>query len=85
MLVDQKTEGVVVPLNLALDCTGRLELANSSLSEMAVLGVCAPGGHLTLRGTEADVDSSLNTGSAGRSPTYCRYGKHRSVGTLLLC
>ncbi|RPD70915.1 dehydrogenase E1 and transketolase domain-containing protein 1 [Lentinus tigrinus ALCF2SS1-7] len=38
MLVDQKTEGVVVPLNLALDCTGRLELANSSLSEMAVLG-----------------------------------------------
>ena len=39
MLVDQKTEGVVVPLNLALDCTGRLELANSSLSEMAVLGV----------------------------------------------
>ena len=39
MLVDQRTEGVVVPLNLALDCTGRLELANSSLSEMAVLGV----------------------------------------------
>ena len=39
MLVDQKTEGVVVPLNLALDCKGRLELANSSLSEVAVLGV----------------------------------------------
>ena len=39
MLVDQKTEGVVVPLNLALDCEGRLELANSSLSEMGVLGV----------------------------------------------
>ena len=39
MLVDQKTEGVVVPLNLALACKGRLELANSSLSEMAVLGV----------------------------------------------
>ena len=39
MLVDQKTEGVVVPLNLALDCKCRLELANSSLSEMAVLGV----------------------------------------------
>ncbi|TFK82881.1 dehydrogenase E1 and transketolase domain-containing protein 1 [Polyporus arcularius HHB13444] len=38
MLVDQKTEGVVVPLNLALECSGRLELANSSLSEMAVLG-----------------------------------------------
>ena len=39
MLVDQRTEGVVVPLNLALDCSGKLELANSSLSEMAVLGV----------------------------------------------
>lgn len=39
MLVDQRTEGVVVPLNLALECEGRLELANSSLSEMAVLGV----------------------------------------------
>ncbi|OBZ67945.1 putative 2-oxoglutarate dehydrogenase E1 component DHKTD1, mitochondrial [Grifola frondosa] len=38
MLVDQTTEGVVVPLNAALDCDGRLELANSSLSEMAVLG-----------------------------------------------
>ena len=39
MLVDQKAEGVVVPLNLALDCKGRLELANTSLSEMAILGV----------------------------------------------
>ncbi|EJF58365.1 dehydrogenase E1 and transketolase domain-containing protein 1 [Dichomitus squalens LYAD-421 SS1] len=38
MLVDQRTEGVVVPLNLALGGGGRLELANSSLSEMAVLG-----------------------------------------------
>ncbi|KAF7346487.1 2-oxoglutarate dehydrogenase E1 component mitochondrial [Mycena sanguinolenta] len=34
-LVNQKTEGVVVPLNEALDATGKLELANSSLSEMA--------------------------------------------------
>ncbi|KIK77031.1 hypothetical protein PAXRUDRAFT_835129 [Paxillus rubicundulus Ve08.2h10] len=39
MLVDQKTEGVVVPLNHALvGAVGKLELANSSLSEMAVLG-----------------------------------------------
>ncbi|KAF8137705.1 thiamine diphosphate-binding protein [Boletus edulis] len=39
MLVDQNTEGVVVPLNHALtDAVGKLELANSSLSEMAVLG-----------------------------------------------
>ncbi|KAH9931047.1 dehydrogenase E1 and transketolase domain-containing protein 1 [Amylocystis lapponica] len=38
MFVDQRTEGVVVPLNAELDCEGRLELANSSLSEMAVMG-----------------------------------------------
>ncbi|KAF8172057.1 dehydrogenase E1 and transketolase domain-containing protein 1 [Mycena galopus ATCC 62051] len=37
-LVNQKTEGVVVPLNEALNAAGKLELANSSLSEMAVLG-----------------------------------------------
>jgi probable 2-oxoglutarate dehydrogenase E1 component DHKTD1 len=30
MLVNQKTEGVVVPLNDALDATGKLELANST-------------------------------------------------------
>ncbi|TFK38288.1 Transketolase, pyrimidine binding domain-containing protein [Crucibulum laeve] len=38
MLVNQKTEGVVVPLNDTLGADGKLELANSSLSEMAVLG-----------------------------------------------
>ncbi|KAL5522783.1 hypothetical protein ACEPAG_8801 [Sanghuangporus baumii] len=38
MLVDQLTENVTVPLNAALQSEGRLELANSSLSEMAVLG-----------------------------------------------
>ncbi|KAG8217006.1 thiamine diphosphate-binding protein [Butyriboletus roseoflavus] len=39
MLVDQNTEGVIVPLNHALTgAVGKLELANSSLSEMAVLG-----------------------------------------------
>ncbi|KAG8904913.1 hypothetical protein FRB99_001011 [Tulasnella sp. 403] len=37
MLVDQETEKVVVPLN-TLSQDRRLELANSSLSEMAVLG-----------------------------------------------
>jgi len=47
MLVDQRTEGVVVPLNEFLPSSGgakvgKLELANSSLSEMAVLGVSAP-------------------------------------------
>ena len=39
MLLDQKTEGVVVLLNLALDCKGCLELTNISLSEMTVLEV----------------------------------------------
>lgn len=29
MLVDQKTEGVVVPLNVSLKSEGRIELANS--------------------------------------------------------
>ncbi|THH09666.1 hypothetical protein EW145_g1851 [Phellinidium pouzarii] len=38
MLVDQLDEGVTVPLNARLNLKGRLELANSSLSEMAVLG-----------------------------------------------
>jgi probable 2-oxoglutarate dehydrogenase E1 component DHKTD1 len=40
MLVDQSSEKVVVPLNdEGLGAKGRLELANSSLSEFAVLGV----------------------------------------------
>ncbi|KAG2008244.1 dehydrogenase E1 and transketolase domain-containing protein 1 [Coprinopsis cinerea AmutBmut pab1-1] len=38
MLVNQKTEGVIVPLNDELAANGKLELANSSLSEMGVLG-----------------------------------------------
>ncbi|KAJ7695948.1 dehydrogenase E1 and transketolase domain-containing protein 1 [Mycena rosella] len=38
MFVNQKNEAVVVPLNDTLNATGKLELANSSLSEMAVLG-----------------------------------------------
>ena len=32
MLVDQKTEGVIVPLNASLKSEGRLELANSRAS-----------------------------------------------------
>ncbi|KAF8997053.1 dehydrogenase E1 and transketolase domain-containing protein 1 [Cyathus striatus] len=38
MFVNQKTEGVFIPLNDELNEDGKLELANSSLSEMAVLG-----------------------------------------------
>ena len=37
MLVDQRTEAVTVPLN-NMSTSTKLELANSSLSEMAVLG-----------------------------------------------
>ena len=38
MLVNQRTEEVFVPLN-SLSHVNKLELANSSLSEMAILGV----------------------------------------------
>lgn len=38
MFVDQKDESCYVPLNDSLKAPGKLELANSSLSEMAVLG-----------------------------------------------
>nr|XP_019004663.1 oxoglutarate dehydrogenase (succinyl-transferring), E1 component [Kwoniella mangroviensis CBS 8507]OCF68124.1 oxoglutarate dehydrogenase (succinyl-transferring), E1 component [Kwoniella mangroviensis CBS 8507] len=39
MFVDQKTESCIIPLNEELgESAGKLELANSSLSEMAVLG-----------------------------------------------
>ncbi|KAK0488570.1 Transketolase, pyrimidine binding domain-containing protein [Armillaria novae-zelandiae] len=37
MLVNQKNENTIVPLNDELSAPGKLELANSSLSEMAVL------------------------------------------------
>ena len=39
MFVNQQDESVVVPLNAELDCDAKLELANSSLSEFAVMGV----------------------------------------------
>ncbi|KAF9578818.1 hypothetical protein BGW38_005199, partial [Lunasporangiospora selenospora] len=38
MLVDQKSERVHIPLNAMNDSQGHLEVANSSLSELAVLG-----------------------------------------------
>ncbi|KAJ3768507.1 dehydrogenase E1 and transketolase domain-containing protein 1 [Lentinula raphanica] len=38
MLVDQRDERTVVPLNDMLDGAGKIELSNSSLSEMGVLG-----------------------------------------------
>jgi probable 2-oxoglutarate dehydrogenase E1 component DHKTD1 len=53
MLVDQKTETVIVPLNDDLKAEGKLELANSSLSEMAVLGVRVPPLFMTVLLTDA--------------------------------
>ena len=39
MFVNQQDESVIVPLNTELKCDAKLELANSSLSEFAVMGV----------------------------------------------
>lgn len=39
MFVNQQDESVIVPLNAELKCDAKLELANSSLSEFAVMGV----------------------------------------------
>ena len=39
MFVSQQDESVIVPLNAELKCDAKLELANSSLSEFAVMGV----------------------------------------------
>jgi probable 2-oxoglutarate dehydrogenase E1 component DHKTD1 len=38
MIVDQQTEKTIVPLDIMTSDQGRLEIANSSLSEFAVLG-----------------------------------------------
>jgi hypothetical protein len=48
MLVDQKTEAVVVPLNDSLKAPGKLELANSTYCERAVL---EPSTHSTALGS----------------------------------
>ena len=39
MFVNQEDESVIVPLNAELNCDAKLELANSSLSEFAVMAV----------------------------------------------
>ena len=36
MLVNQRTEDVIVPLNAQLKCEGKLELANSELMRLHV-------------------------------------------------
>lgn len=42
MLVDQKSEKVVVPLNTALTSEGRLELANSQFFQLFLLSAPSP-------------------------------------------
>ena len=44
MFVNQQDESVVVPLNAELKCDAKLELANSFLSEFAVMAVSSPFG-----------------------------------------
>lgn len=39
MFVNHKDESVIVPFNVELKCDAKLELANSSLSEFAVMAV----------------------------------------------
>lgn len=39
MFVNHQDESVIVPLNAELKCDAKLELANSSLSEFAVMAV----------------------------------------------
>ena len=70
MFVDQKDESCLVPLNEAIDPSkGRLELANSSLSESAVLGMSQQelSADVRLRGGHELGDAQLAThmGSAG--------------------
>jgi hypothetical protein len=73
MFVDQKDESCLVPLNEAINASkGRLELANSSLSESAVLGAlpCANSADSRLRGGDelGDAQAPAYMGSTGASP-----------------
>ncbi|KAM6491272.1 hypothetical protein JOM56_013511 [Amanita muscaria] len=67
-VVDQKTEGMIVPLNDGLNALGKLEkLANSLLSEMAVLGGEDSVQVFTLQHshrTQFEYDASGNLGEA---------------------
>lgn len=76
MFVDQKDESCLVPLNEAIDPSkGRLELANSSLSESAVLGMSQQevSADVRLRGGHELGDAQIAThmGSAGVLTTAC--------------
>lgn len=80
MFVNQQDESVIVPLNVELKCDAKLELANSSLSEFAVMGVSY---HFFVGGSGCEltryVDSS-STVSVGNVRPSCPYGKHRYGG-----
>ena len=79
MLVNQKTEGVIVPLNddEVLGAQGRLELANSSLSEMAVLGVRFFVFSAFVVGVLLTEVFSLSMVRAGNGRIFCRFGRRR--------
>jgi hypothetical protein len=78
MFVSQQDESVIVPLNAELKCDTKLELANSSLSEFAVMGVSP---HLFWEGSGREltcyVDSSSMVSVGNVRPSYPS-GKHRS-------
>ena len=78
MFVSQQDESVIVPLNAELECDAKLELANSSLSEFAVMGVSPfsfwRGGRRELT---CYVDSSSMV-SVGNAQPFYPSGKHRS-------
>ena len=76
MFINQKTEGVIVPLNDALKADGKLELANSSLSEMAVLGVRIF--FFFVMTMPCLIHSqSLNTARVGKGLICYPFGKHK--------
>jgi hypothetical protein len=80
MFVNQQDESVIVPLNAELKCDAKLELANSSLSEFAVMAVSPL---LVVWGKRVwltyDVDSSSTASVGNARPSYLsgkrRYGE----------
>jgi 2-oxoglutarate dehydrogenase complex dehydrogenase (E1) component-like enzyme len=76
VLVNQKTEEVIIPLNDELKAERTFELANSSPSEMAVLGVRIP----PLVHDDAATDialQSLNMALVGKDLICYLFGRHR--------
>ena len=77
MFVNQQDESVVVPLNAELKCDAKLELANSSLSEFAVMAVSPPCCVWKGRGWLTYFTGSSSTVSAGNVRLSSQSGKLR--------